>query len=534
MNKPDFILLNGRIWTGESGNPEAEAFAVVNGVISAVGSTDEIMGLAGENCEIFNAEGRFVVPGFTDSHVHFVLGGFSLLEANMIDVSNRMEFEQVILKHKSRLNPGDWLKGGGWDNSRWTGGELPGRIWIDNVCPDFPVYLTRQDLHMAAANSKALEMAGINANTPNPDGGKIDKDSKTGEPTGILRDSAMKMIENIIPNPDDLSYQNAIEAACNEARKFGVTTVHDMAAFDDIVHIDKASREEFFTTRIRCFPPMRLMQEIRDIQNDLNSDPGLFRICGLKAFTDGSIGSRTAMFFDPYTDAPDEYGIPNDIMFPEGNLLRLATEADKAGMQMVIHAIGDKANADLLDIYAEILKKHGVRDRRWRIEHAQHLKEEDIKRFRDMDVIASMQPYHCIDDARWIESRVGWERCRGAYVFKSFLDHNVPVVFGSDWTVAPLDPLSGISAAVNRLPIGAEKAWFPDQKISVEEALKSYTTIPPRSVFDESRYGTISPGKAADCVVLSQNLFEIHLEQISETKVKATIFNGKVVYRDKL
>jgi len=283
------------------------------------------------------------------------------------------------------------------------------------------------------------------------------------------------------------------------------------------------------------FPPLRHLAEILQIKNDFKSDASLrekakFRIGGVKAFTDGSLGSRTALFFEPYADAPDEYGLPNDIMFPEGNLLRLAHKADNAGMQLIIHAIGDKANAELLDIYEQIVNSNGARDRRWRIEHAQHVRTRDVPRFRQLGAIASMQPYHCIDDARWVEKKIGKERCKNAYMFKTFLENDITIIFGSDWNVAPLNPISGIDAAVNRFPIGETDSWHPEQRISVEEALRAFTVTPPFSVFDENLYGTIEPGKYADCVILSQNIFAIPPEEIIDSVVVGTIFKGRIVY----
>jgi len=531
MERPDFILINGTIWTGDPAAPRAEAFAARNGVIMAAGSTDEIRRLAAPETGLFDAGKQFVIPGFTDSHTHFVIGGLSLFEVDLNAARDRDSFQAIIRRHDSRLPPGEWMCGGGWDQSRWTPPELPGRQWVDGVCPDRPAYFIRQDMHMALAGGRALERAGIDKRTPDPDGGRIDRDPQTGEPTGILRDAAMRLVERVIPKHDEKAYLRAVEAACGVARSRGVTSVHDVSGMEHLEFLDRAAQEEYFTLRLRSFPPLRFWKSVSEIRGQLAADAKKFRICGVKAFTDGSLGSRTALFFEPYADAPDAYGLPNDIMFPEGNLLRLVLDADKAGLQTIIHAIGDKANAQLLDIYRQVCEINGSRDRRWRIEHAQHVRDEDIPRFRELGVIASMQPYHCIDDARWIETRIGAERCRNAYAFKSFLDAGVPMVFGSDWTVAPMDPVKGIAAAVNRIPVGGAEPWRPEQRIPVEEALKGYTVNPPWSVFEERFAGSLSPGRAADCAVLSRNLLEMPPGTIPETAVAATIFNGRVVFR---
>ena len=530
MNKADFALINGNLRTGEKDTPYAEAIAVYRGKIVFVGSTEEVRTQCDKNTIVFDAENKLVLPGFIDGHVHFLMGGFSLIETDLTGTSSRGEFLNKIKEQHANLTPDAWLTGIGWDHSRWSPTELPQKSWLDSEIPDRPVYVIRQDMHMAFANSRALKLAGIDSSTPDPDGGVIDRDPSNNLPTGILRDAAMRLIENVIPEPDNASYRRAIEKACFECSRFGITGVHDITAMKHIPHLEKASKSDLFTVRMFSRPPLREWKKIQKISQSLKSDPELFRIGGLKAFTDGSLGSSTALFIDPYTDDPDEYGVPNDIMFPEGNLLRLALEADKQGFNLSIHAIGDMANRQVLAIYRQIEKKNGKRDRRWRVEHAQHVQKEDFVRFRDLDVISSMQPYHCIDDARWCEIRIGKERCETSYAIKTFADLEVALVFGSDWTVAPLDPLTGIDAAVNRIPVGGKKSWHPEQRISVEEAVKAYTTNPAYAAFEETGKGSIAPGKLADFVVLSDNIFEIAPEEIKNAGVEATIFGGKVVY----
>lgn len=533
MKNADFALINSRIWTGDSTQPTAEAFAAKDGKILAVGATVEVRELCSKNTTLFDAEGKLVIPGFIDGHVHFVMGGSSLIETDLTNINSRELFVNIISRQSRELPPGSWLTGIGWDNSRWAPQDLPHRSWVDTSANDRPIYVIRQDMHMAFANSRALELADINLSTANPDGGIIDRDPVTGQATGIVRDAAMRIVENVIPEPDDGDYSRAIEAACRECGKLGVTGVHDITAMEHIRHLEKASHEDWFRLRFLMRPPLREWETVQEYDQLHNGDPALFRTGGLKAFADGSLGSSTALFLEPYSDNPDSYGVPNDGMFPEGNMFRLARDADEAGFHLSIHAIGDKANRQVIETFEKIREVNGKRDRRWRIEHAQHIKPDDFARFAQLKIIASMQPYHCVDDARWCESRIGKERCPTSYAWKTFADLKVPLVFGSDWTVAPLDPLTGIDAAVNRIPVGAHKSWHPEQKISVEEALKAYTINPAYAAFEESIKGTLSPGKFADCVVLSDNLLEIPSENIKDVKVEATIFNGKVVYERK-
>jgi len=531
MNKPDFILLNGKIWTGNILQPWAEAFAVSNGRFTTVGSNDEIKLLAAGNTEIFDAEQRLVIPGFTDSHVHFLLGGLSLLEVNLYGMSSRAQIEEAIRQKINELPQGSWIRGSGWDNSRWTPPNPPDRKWLDTVCPDNPLYLTREDMHSAVANSRAMEQAGITRDTPDPDGGRIERYSKSGEPNGILDDAAMKLVERIIPSYSTEMRIRAIEAACREAPKQGITSVHDMSLLEDIEFLTDASHKDYFNVRMHSFPPILAKDEISEIKNNLDADTNKFRIAGLKVFTDGSFGSRTAYMFEPYIDVSYEYyGLAADITLNKENFLRIMQEADADGFQLAVHSIGDRANAELLDVFEKILAANGERDRRWRIEHAQHLRPEDIKRYRNLGITASMQPYHCINDARFMSTRIELERCAQAFVFKSLFDAGVPLIFGSDWNVSPLIPLVGIDAAVNRIPVGGGKPWFPEQAISLEEAFKAYTVNPPKTVFAEADQGSIEPGKFADCALLSQNLFCIPPASIPGVEVDTTIFNGRVVY----
>ncbi|MFC1556033.1 amidohydrolase [candidate division KSB1 bacterium] len=538
MSTPDFILINGTVWTGDDNNSLVEAFASGHGKITSIGTTKEILANKGKNTIVYDAQSNLIVPGFTDSHVHFLTGGLSLMEVNLSGVCSRKEFEERISRQHSKLEKNEWMCGSGWDDTKINRSDinsktgLPDSSWIDSVCSDRPVYLAKYDMHTALVNKKALEFANITSSTENPFGGEIVRDPVSGEPTGILKDTAMKLVEEKIPPSSRQTQTKALFAACEDAARNGVTAVHDMTPFEDLEIVAEAARNDDFTVRFRTFQPIKFMDKIIEEQQKY-SDPRLqerFRIAGVKAFSDGSLGSHTAYFYDEYSDTPGNFGLPNDIFLPEGNLNKILIDADAKGLQVVVHAIGDKANSMVLDVYCDVLRQNGPRDRRWRIEHAQHVIVLDIERYKECGVVASMQPYHIIIDTCWIRNRIGEKRCKDAYIFRSFLDNDVEIAFGSDWTVAPMNPILGIDAAVNRVPAGEEKPWHPEQRISIEEAVRSYTSTPAYSVFDENFYGKIIPGMRADCVVLSQDILTCPKEEIPDTEILATIFDGNIVY----
>ncbi len=540
MIKADFALINGTVWTGDKATPMIEAFAAYRGTIIATGSTENIRQLCSSDTDMYDAEKRFVAPGFIDSHAHFVLGGLSLLQGKISHLSSRDEFENTIRDYEKNLPAEHWLTGTGWDNTVWQNDSLPDRAQLDRAAPGRPVYLVRQDMHMAVVNSRALELAGIDNVTPDPDGGRIDRDPVTGECTGILRDAAMLLVFDILPQQDAETYRTAIETACQECRKNGITGLHDITLPVHIPHLQNSAEQDWFTLRMILHPPLKQWKEVIKNYASLYSNNSLLRIGGFKAFSDGSLGSSTALFLYPYSDNPSSCGIPHEEMLPapdddlsRGALYRDAKIADSEGYNLFIHAIGDRANRTVLDVFEHITQDNKKRDRRWRIEHAQHIHPDDFQRFRDLDVIASVQPYHCIDDARFCEHRIGTERCKNSFAFKSLLDYGVRLVFGSDWTVAPLNPLLGIDAAVNRIPLGERRSWYPEQRITLEEALKAYTVNPAYSAYNENTQGSISSGKTADCVVLSENLFAIPPEYIKNVRVISTIFNSKIVYSSK-
>ncbi len=527
----DIILTNGKIWTVDKNLPQAEAVAVWRDRILAVGSSDELSLLIGHDTEIIDLEGKLVLPGFIDNHTHFLQGGFWLSEVRLKDAESPDEFGRRLAAKSSELPPGKWLKGGTWDHDNWAGGELPTAELIDRYVQDRPVFVIRYDGHMGVANSKALKMAGITSETKDPPGGIIVRKPGTREPAGVLKDTAMDLVYRIIPAPDKEEVRFAVEAGLREASRVGVTSLNEMDYGNDtFVVLQELMEEGNLTCRIDMRIPLNNWKQLDNIgfrKNFRSSD--FLKIGGLKAFVDGSLGSSTALFFEPYVQNPNTSGVfvtyPDDLL---GDIL----PADEAGFHIAVHAIGDRANSEILDIYEEVIKINGERDRRFRIEHAQHIIPSDFKRFADLGVIACVQPYHAIDDGRWVEKRIGPERVKTTYPFKTFLDNNILMCFGSDWVVAPLDPITGIDAAVTRRTTDGKnpEGWMPEQRISVEEAIKAYTLTSAYASFDEKIKGTITKGKLADLIILSQDILTISPEDIPSTEVLTTIVGGKIVF----
>jgi len=531
----DLVLLGGKVWTGDAGRPWAEAVAVRGDKIIAVGTAAEVRRLSGRETRVIDPGEGLVVPGFVDSHTHFLDGGFALLSIRLREAKSRDDFIARIRDKAAGMTKGEWILNGDWDQQQFDPPELPRREWIDAVTPDHPVCVNRHDGHMVLANSLALAMAGITAKTPVPPGGEILKDPETGEPTGILKDAAMELVTRHIPAPNLESKIKAAEAALRQAAQNGVTSTHDMAYSTGNLGVYRELLDSGkLTCRIFLYVPIAEVDCFSRLSLKTPFGNDLLKIGGLKAFVDGSLGSSTALFFEPYTDDPRVSGIFAADMFPEGIMEQRIRAADTAGLQVAVHAIGDKANAVLLDIFEKVIAQNGPRDRRWRIEHAQHLRPADMERMARLGILAAVQPYHAIDDGRWAERKIGPERCRTTYAFRSLLDKGVRIAAGSDWTVAPLDPLAGIYAAVTRRTTDGKNpdGWYPEQKISLEEALRAYTTDGAYAEFAEGSKGAIKAGFLADLVILDRNLFEIPAENISDVRVKTTIVAGRTVFPD--
>ena len=528
----DLIIVNANVRTMAVPQPAAEAIAILGRRIIAVGSNDEIKKLSGTNTRTIDAQGQLVLPGFNDAHVHFMSGGFQLSSVDLRDAKSPEEFAQRLRDFAAKLPPGRWLTGGDWDHESWPEANLPTKELIDRYTPNTPVFVNRLDLHMALANSVALKLAGVTSATKDPDGGVIVRDPKTGEPTGILKDAAQSFVWKVIPKPSFEEKLSAARAASNHAASLGVTSVQDMSSGVDVgVYQTLLDRGEL-KTRIYAVWPLPSWDRLAHTGVRAHFGSAMLRTGGLKGFADGSLGSTTALFFDPYLDASNTSGIPSDEMFPDGAMLERVRGADRAGLQVLVHAIGDRANEQVLSIYEQVGEENGERDRRFRIEHAQHVRTQDIARFARARVIASMQPYHAIDDGRWAEKRIGPQRAKTTYALRSMLDAGVTLAFGTDWTVAPLNPMLSVYAAVTRRTLDGRRpaGWIPEQKISVEEAVRAYTFGSAYAEFQENEKGTIAPGKLADIVIVSQDIFKIDPKEIEKAKVVMTIMDGRVVY----
>ena len=529
---PDVIIVNAIVHTMDPQQPLAEAVAIHGNRILAAGTTKEIRKLASNNTKIIDAKKRLVLPGFNDAHTHFLSGGFQLSSVDLRDANTPQEFAERIRSFASKLPKGRWVTGGDWDHERWPDTKLPTKELIDSFTPDTPIFVNRLDGHMALANSLALKLAGVTRQTLDPPGGVIVRDPKTGEPTGVLKDAAQSFVWKVV-SPSTFDEKLAAARAASEyAARLGVTSVQDMSAGADVgIYQTLLDRGEL-KTRIYAVSPLPAWERLARTGVRAHFGSAMLRVGGLKGFSDGSLGSTTALFYDPYRDDPGTSGIPGDEMFPEGAMLERVLKADKAGLQIMIHAIGDRANDLILSIFEQAEKVNGVRDRRFRIEHAQHLRSQDMPRFSRDKVIASMQPYHAIDDGRWAEKRIGKERAKTTYAFRSLLDSGATLAFGSDWTVAPLNPILGIYAAATRRTLDGKnsKGWVPEQKISVEEAVRAYTVGSAFAEYQETVKGSITPGKLADVVILSGNIFKIDPKEIENVKVVLTLVDGRVVY----
>jgi len=520
-------VTDARIWTGSDSMPWAEAMAVRGTEIVAVGSAADVAPFIGESTTVLSQTGAMVVPGFIDTHVHLLDGGTALASVQLRDVKSREEFRKSFADFVATIEPGEWILGGAWDHEAW-GGELPRADWIDDVTPENPVWVHRLDGHMALANSLALELAGVDETTADVDGGEIVRDAN-GSPAGVLKDNAMPLVAAAVPVPSDAQRDRQHRAALEYLASNGVTTVHDMADFDSLATHRRAHERGEQITRIYSLVPLDQWQTLSDDVAQHGFGDEWLRTGGLKGFMDGSLGSHTAAFFEPFTDAPDDRGLMINSL---DDMREWIGDADKAGLHVVVHAIGDRAIRELLDIYRDVVAQHGNRDRRFRVEHAQHIHADDIARFAGQDVIASMQPYHAIDDGRWADRVIGVERARTTYAFRSLLDSGARVAFGSDWFVAPASPIEGIYAAVTRRTLdGAHPdGWVPDQKIAVEQALHAYTTAGAYASFEEHRKGRLEAGMLADFVVLDRDLTTSEPVGIRDAQVLYTVVGGEVVF----
>jgi predicted amidohydrolase YtcJ len=527
---PADLIVYGRVWTGDSARPWAGAVAVAGDTVSALGDSAEIAGLTGPNTRVLDNGDGLVTPGFMDGHLHFMEGGFQLASVDLRTADTPAEFIERLGAYAAERKPGEWITGGDWDHERWPGTPLPRREWIDSVTPDNPVFVERLDGHMALANSAALRLAKVGRSTRDIPGGVIVRDPKTGDPTGVLKDEAMGPVNAVIPEPSEAQRDAALQRALAHAASHGVTAfAHVDVPLAELGTYLRAREAGTMTARAALYFEIQDWRQVADTVAAIGRGDDRVWIGGVKGYMDGSLGSTTALFYEPYEDDPGTSGV---LTTPEDSMRAWVGAADSAGLQVVVHAIGERANGMLLSIFDSVGRAHGARDRRFRVEHAQHLRREDIPRFADLDVIASMQPYHAIDDGRWAEKRIGPERIKTTYAFRSLLDRGAILAFGSDWTVAPIEPLLGIYAAVTRRTLDGKHpdGWVPREKISVEEALRAYTAGNAYGVFAEDRRGKLAHGYLADLVLLDRDLTRIPPEEIEEAAVKATVVGGRVVY----
>ena len=520
-------IVNARVWTGDARRPWADAVAVEGNHIAAVGSSAEIRKLTTGSTRVIDAKGAMVVPGFTDSHVHFTDGGFALQSVKLRDAKTKAEFIARIAAFARAVPAGTWILNGDWDHENW-GGELPTRQWIDSVTPNNPVWINRLDGHMNLANSRALKAAGVVKGVKDVDGGTIVRDA-SGEPTGVFKDNAMSVVDGAVPPAPPEMLDRALHGAMAYVNAQGVTTVHNMGGWGELAAFERAHKAGTMTTRIYAVVPLASWKRLADTVKARGHGDDWVQIGGLKGFVDGSIGSHTAAMLEPFTDAPNDRGL---MVNTPDNLYAWTSGADKAGLQVMVHAIGDRAIRVQLDIFERVARENGARDRRFRIEHAQHIAPADIPRFGTLGVIPSMQPYHAIDDGRWVDKVIGDERAKGTYAFKALLDTKARLAFGSDWFVAPPTPLMGIYAAVTRRTLDEKRpgGWHPEQKITVEDALRAYTTGGAYAAFNESKRGVIKKGMLADLTMIDRDLTAIKPETIRDAQVVRTIVDGKVVY----
>ncbi len=528
----DLIITNAKIYTVDKNLPKAEAVAILGDRIVGVGTSAAMDAWRGPETRMIDAGGKLLLPGFNDAHVHFISGGMQLDNVKLNDAASAEEFERRIAERAKITRRGEWITGGDWDETKWNPPQLPTHEMIDPVTPKTPVFVSRYDGHEGLANALALKLAGITAKTPDPPGGTIVRDAQ-GNPTGIVKDAAIDLVQKVIP---PLSHQRRLRAAKRAlayAASVGVTSVQDMnPEYADVEVYSELQERGELTARIYAAPMITGWHDQAKIGVRHAFGSTYLRMGAVKGYADGSLGSTTAYFFEPYTDAPNTRGLLSSQMQPLSAMRDRMMRSDDAGLQLCTHAIGDEAISITLDLYSEVAKAHGAADRRWRIEHAQHMAAKDFDRFAQLKVIASVQPYHAIDDGRWAEKRIGPERIKTTYAFRTFLDHGVRLAFGTDWDVAPLNPLLTIYAAVTRATLDGKNpdGWVPEQKLKVPEAVEAYTMGSAYAEFQDKVKGSVAPGKLADMVILSDDIFTIDPKLIRDVTVERTIVGGKIVF----
>lgn len=528
-DEPAVTVVLGRIWTADHERPWAEGLAIEGDAIAAVGDRAAVQSYVDGGAPVLDAGDGLVVPGMIDAHIHLLTGGANLMSVQLRDATTPDEFTQRLADFAAKLPAGAWITGGDWDHTMW-GGELPDRAWIDSVTPNNPVWINRLDGHMALANTAALVAAGVADDVADVAGGEIVRDEE-GRLTGVLKDNAMVLVGRVVPEPTLPERLAMIETAQDYVAQRGVTCVHHMGEWDQLEALRVAEQRGLLKIRVYAHTPLSQWKRLAEEVEAHGRGTKWLQIGGLKGFVDGSLGSHTAAFLEPYADT----GVGRGVLVnrPE-NLEEWTEAADKAGLQVAVHAIGDRAIRIQLDAFEHAIQQNGPRDRRFRIEHAQHIHPDDLPRYAELGVIASMQPYHAIDDGRWATRVIGAERSKLTYAFRALIDSGARVAFGSDWFVAPPTPLEGIYAAATRRTLDGKHpdGWVPEQKISVEEALRAYTVDAAYAGFQEENLGVLAPGKLADLVVLDRNLLAMPPNEINDVDVLATMIGGRMAYVD--
>ncbi|HPI73757.1 MAG TPA: amidohydrolase [bacterium] len=521
----DSIWINGKIWDAL---PHVQALAVRNGRIQAMGSNSEVLAMAGSQTVVHDADGRLMLPGFNDSHMHLLQGGFYLLGVDLRDARSEEEFVARLREKAANRDVNGWITGGYWDHEKWPSARLPTAALLDAAAPDRPVLVHRLDWHIACANSCALRLAGITRDTIAPQGGAIDKDPLTGEPTGILRDEAQQLVQRVIPEPTREEKITAALAAMQHAAQLGVTSVQGECAESDQMIFSELAADRRLTVRFSAWQPVRHFDSLECLAAMEKIETPFYRLNTAKLFVDGSFGASTALLFDPYDDNSNNHGLA---IHEQEELNRLIAGVDALGWQLAVHAIGDRAVDSALSAMAECRRRNGDRPRRHRIEHAQMVREADLARMRDLSMVASVQPSHCIDDLRWIEKRIG-RRCSSAYRLNSFLRRRIPVALGTDWTVEPLDPMLTLYAAVTReQPQGGPPGgWQPQERISLTQAIDLYTEGSAFAEMQDSNKGRLKSGYYADFVLCAADFLYRTGRDLLHSQVETTVVDGRVVF----
>jgi len=544
--KADLIFTHGNIFTGVvdaaaslGAGKRAEALAVLGDRILAVGARDEIMKLKGPETKIIDLDGHFVMPGFNDAHMHLASAGLEKMNVNMVGAKTLDEFRDRLRAKVEAAGPAEWVVGEGWDETLWPVKVLPTRWDLDEVSGNHPVYLERVDGHIGVANTRALQLASVTVASRDPEGGKIDRDD-SGTPNGILREKAQEAVQAVIPKPTHEKRQQAIDLALADLASHGVTSAQDYSQWDDFQIYEELEHDGKLTARISEWLPFD--ESIENLDKKRDSHPAsdnMLHTGMLKGFMDGSLGSKTAALLEPYNDDPKNSGLPQ---YEAAKLNAMTKERVLAGYQIGFHAIGDKGVQLALDAFAEAEKAakeakvkaaDGGTDYRLRIEHAQVTTPQQILRFKELKVIASMQPSHLLTDMNWAESRLGPKRAEHSYAWAEFLRRGVVLAFGTDYPVEPVTPFRGLYAALTRMSEDGRKSYDPAQKLNIEQAIAAYTTGSAFAEFAEKQKGKLEPGMLADFVVLDQDITAALPPKILAAKVLRTVVGGKTVYEAK-